>query len=223
MVSRATADRRARPFAGSLSVITGPADRRALRATNRPLASASHIYTPEALRLSAGADDDLIAFGPHLLHGADARDDMSLFAPTPGLGLFGLEGTDLPVGEGPVFFDDVAFVIEAAPEDVDEKGSRVGAVRATDPHGALCWQVSATARGSLLGSTTGALVPTRLPLRWGGHAGQGTGIGRWRGMVGGVRMCVRTQRRILRRPRVLRCSTLTVVGAGVAGLEWWCP
>ena len=117
-----------------------------------------------ARQLQRRADDDLVAFGPHLLDGAQARDGAPRLAATLAPGPLGLDGADLAVGEGPVFFDDVALVVEAAPEDVDEKGFRVGAMRAADPHDTLRLAGVGDGAGLALGLGPRRPVPARPSL-----------------------------------------------------------
>ena len=73
----------------------------------------------------------------HLPDGGQARDHAPLLAPALRLRLLGLDGFDLPVGMGAVLLDDVAAVLEASPEQVDQERLRVAMEHPAGPHGAV--------------------------------------------------------------------------------------
>ena len=86
-------------------------------------------------QVDAGADDDLVAFGPHPLDGACARDGGARLAPALPRGPLGLDGFDLAGCERAIALDHVAVVIEASPEQVNQKGLGIAMEHPACAHG----------------------------------------------------------------------------------------
>ena len=107
------------------------------------------VLDPAGADAEAGADDDLVASGPHFLHFLQGGEDAHRLAPAAALGRLGLDGPDVAVEHRLEALDDVALVGEAAADEVGEERGCVGRKRLGWLHGAVsCGPMRANGGGT---------------------------------------------------------------------------
>ena len=95
------------------------------------------VLDPAVADVEAGADDDLVAAGAHLLHLLQGGGDALGLAPAAALRRLGLDGPDVAIEHQLEALDDVARVGEAADDEVGEERGCVGRIRLGWLHGAV--------------------------------------------------------------------------------------